>query len=88
MSTNPTEKTAQSDYVTMFTEDLFDAICLCNAGLTQDAPEMPSYYLNQVLNYLHGYLPVSKRADVDEYLAEKKYLPPVNLILDTTIVTP
>ena len=58
----------------MFTEDLFDAICLCNAGLTQDAPEMPSYYLNQVLNYLHGYLPVSKRALVDEYLAEKKYL--------------
>ena len=59
-----------------------------NAGLTQDAPEMPSYYLNQVLNYLHGYLPVSKRVLVDEYLAEKKYLPPVNLILDTKIVTP
>ena len=88
MSTNPTENTAQSDYVSMFTEDLLDAISMCNAGLTQDAPEMPSYYLNQVLNYLHGYLPVSKRADVDEYLAEKKYHPPVNLILDTTIVTP
>jgi len=78
----------QSDYVTMFTEDLLDAICLCNAGLTQDAPEQPSYYLNQVLNYLHGYLPVSKRVLVDEYLAEKKYYPPVNLILDTKIVKP
>ena len=80
--------TPQSDYISMFTEDLLDAICLCSAGLTQDAPEMPSYYLNQVLNYLHGYLPVSKRVLVDEYLAEKKYLPPVNLILDTKIVKP
>ena len=88
MSTPQSDKPAQSDYVTVFTEDLLDAICLCNAGLTQDAPEMPSYYLNQVLNYLHGYLPVSKRVLVDEYLAEKKYLPPVNLILDTKIVEP
>ena len=71
MSTPQSDKTPQSDYVSMFTEDLLDAICLCNAGLTQDAPEMPSYYLNQVLNYLHGYLPVSKRVLVDEYLAEK-----------------
>ena len=87
MSTT-SQNQSQSDYVTMFTEDLLDAICLCNAGLTQDAPEQPSYYLNQVLNYLHGYLPVSKRVLVDEYLAEKKYYPPVNLILDTKIVKP
>ena len=81
-----TTSKSQSDYVTMFTEDLFDAICLCNAGLTQDAPEQPSYYLNQVLNYLHGYLPVSKRADVDEYLAEKKYHPPVKIITNVTSI--
>ena len=80
------KKTAISDYVTVFTEDLFDAVCLCHAGLCQDSPQAPTYYLNQVLNHLHAYLPVSRRADVDEYLADKKYLPPVNLILDTKII--
>ena len=76
------KKTATSDYVTVFTEDLFDAVCLCHAGLCQDSPQAPTYYLNQVLNHLHAYLPVSRRPDVDEYLADKKYLPPVKLILD------
>ena len=83
----PTKPTT-SDYTTVFSEDLLEAVCLCHAGLTQDSPEMPSFYLNQVLNMLFGYITPKQRLLVDEYLANKDYLPPVNLILDTKVITP
>ena len=66
----------QSDYCSVFTEDILEIVCLCHAALAQDSPEPPTYYINQILNRSFGYLPVSKRSTVDEYLAEKKYLPP------------
>ena len=86
-STEPKKQTT-SDYTMVFSEDLLDTVCLCHAGLTQDAPELPSFYLNQVLNMLFGYITPKQRLLVDEYLADKKYLPPVNLILDTKVITP
>jgi hypothetical protein len=70
----------QSDYCSVFTEDLLDAIKLCHAGLAQDSPKMPKEYLNEILNLLFGYLPVSQRKEIDTYLAEKAYLPPLKLI--------
>ena len=55
--------------------DLLDAALLCHAALAQDSPEPPTYYLNQVLNILFGYLTPEQRKEIEVYLAEKKYLP-------------
>tara|TARA_B100000519_G_C13981337_1_gene314783 strand:- start:251 stop:478 length:228 start_codon:yes stop_codon:yes gene_type:complete len=59
--------------------DVLDAVCLCHAALAQDSPEPSSYYLNAVLNILFGYLTPDQRKEVEEYLAEKKYLPDVTI---------
>ena len=62
--------------------DLLEIVCLCHAALAQDSPNSHDFYINQILNIAFGNLPPELRPEVDEYLAEKKYLPPVNLILD------
>ena len=72
----------------VFSEDLLDTVCLCHAGLTQDAPELPSFYLNQVLNMLFGYTTPKQRLSAKYSSTNKRYLPPVNLILDTKVITP
>ena len=72
----------QSDYTMIFHEDVLDMAKLCHAALAQDSPESPYHYLNQLLNYLTGYLSRSQRDQIEVYLAEKEYLPPVQL-LDT-----
>ena len=59
--------------------DILDVVLLCHAGLAQDSPEVPSFYLNHILNLMFGYLSNDQRKEVEEYLAEKKYLPPVNI---------
>lgn len=59
--------------------DAIDIVCLCHAALAQDSPNPPSFYLNQILNLTFGYLSADNRKEVDEYLAEKKYLPPVDI---------
>jgi len=68
-------------FVSVIDLDILDAVCLCHAGLAQDSPESPDHYLNQVLNMLYGYLSSENRQELEVYLAEKKYLPPVDLIL-------
>ena len=80
--TKPTHKADDFDEIPVFRYDLVDAICYCHAALAQDSPNDERHYINQILNVLFGYLPVEDRAYIDEYLADKKYLPPVNLILD------
>ena len=59
--------------------DLLDLVCLCHAALAQDSPESPEFYINQILNLTFGYLNSEQRAEVETYLAEKKYLPPVDI---------
>ena len=59
--------------------DLLDVVCLCHAALAQDSPEPPTFYLNQILNLMFGYLTSEQRKEVETYLAEKKYLPPVDI---------
>ena len=61
--------------------DALDVVLLCHAALAQDSPELPDFYLNQILNLMFGYLSTEQRKEVDVYLAEKKYLPPVKLHL-------
>ena len=59
--------------------DILDVVCLCHAALAQDSPETPTFYINQILNLMFGYLSVEQRKEVEEYLAEKKYLPEVKI---------
>ena len=59
--------------------DVLDVVCLCHAALAQDSPETPEFYINQIMNVMFGYLSVVQRREVEEYLAEKKYLPEVKI---------
>lgn len=59
--------------------DATDVVCLCHAALAQDSPNPPEFYITQILNLMFAYLTTEQRAEVETYLAEKKYLPPVNI---------
>ena len=59
--------------------DALEVVLLCHAALAQDSPENPEFYLNQILNLMFGYLNPTQRREVEEYLAEKKYLPEVKI---------
>jgi hypothetical protein len=61
--------------------DVLDVVLLCHAALAQDSPEFPTFYLNQILNIMFGYLTSDQRKEVEVYLAEKKYLPALKLHL-------
>ena len=61
--------------------DLIDAVNLCHAALAQDSPQPKEFYVNQIMGLLFGYLDTDMRKEVEEYLAEKKYLPPVNITI-------
>ena len=56
--------------------DVLDVALLCHAALAQDSPEPPTYYINQIMNLMFAYLTKDQRQEIEEYLAEKKYLPP------------
>ena len=61
--------------------DVLDVVCLCHAALAQDSPEPPTFYINQIMNLMFGYLSMQQRQDLEVYLAEKKYLPDVKIEL-------
>ena len=61
--------------------DVLDVVLLCHAALAQDSPELPTFYLNQILNLTFGYLNSEQRKEVEVYLAEKKYLPEIKIEL-------
>ena len=61
--------------------DVLDVVLLCHAALAQDSPEVPTFYINQILNLMFGYLTPDQRQEVEVYLAEKKYLPDVKIEL-------
>ncbi len=63
----------------LMNDDILDVVQLCHAALAQDSPEVPSFYLNQILNLMFGYLSSNQRKEVEQYLSEKKYLPKVNI---------
>jgi len=62
--------------------DLQDAVNALSVSLEEDAPGEPSFYFNMVRNLLWPYLTKEMRTRNVDYIADKKYLPPVNLILD------
>ena len=61
--------------------DMLELAFICHSALAQDSPETPTFYINQILNLVFGYLTPDQRKEVDEYLAEKKYLPDVKIEL-------
>ena len=61
--------------------DALDVVKLCHAALAPDSPETPTFYINQIMNLMFGYLTTAQREEVEEYLAEKKYLPDVKIEL-------
>ena len=63
------------------TEDLFEIVLLCHAALAQDSPNTKEYYINQILNYSFGHITPAQRKELEEYLADKKYLPPVDITI-------
>ena len=62
--------------------DLQDAINALSVSLEEDAPAEPSFYFNMVRNLLWPYLTKDMRTRNVDYIADKEYLPPVNLVLD------
>tara|TARA_X000001382_G_C3176315_1_gene181066 strand:- start:206 stop:475 length:270 start_codon:yes stop_codon:yes gene_type:complete len=60
--------------------ELFDLVCLCHAALAQDSPELPSFYVNEILGRLDAFKYPGMREEIEVYLAEKKYLPPLKLV--------
>ena len=71
--------TPMSGFALINDYDALDVVCLCHAALAQDSPEPSHVYLNQILNIMFAYLSIDQRAEVEEYLAEKKYLPDVKI---------
>ena len=65
----------RSEYVAVFREDLLEMVLQCHAAL---APLTgATYFLYQSNSQPHLWIPaVADRPKIDEYLAEKKYLPP------------
>ena len=61
--------------------DALDVVKLCHAALAQDSPETPTFYINQIMNLMFGYLSTAQREEVEKYLAEKEYLPEVKIEL-------
>lgn len=62
--------------MTLTREDSYEVVCLCHAALAQDSPFPPEHYINQILNYHYADLTSFQKSALEEYLAEKKYLPP------------
>ena len=61
--------------------DALDVVKLCHAALAQDSPETPTFYINQIMNLMFGYLTTAQREEDEKYLAEKEYLPEVKIEL-------
>ena len=67
--------------VEILSDDVYDIATLCHAAMAQDSPSPAIHYFNQILNRVFPHLTKVQKAELEVYLAEKKYLPPVNLIL-------
>ena len=67
--------------VEILSDDVYDIATLCHAAMAQDSPSPAVHYFNQILNRVFPHLTKVQKEELEVYLAEKKYLPPVNLIL-------
>tara|TARA_R100001463_G_scaffold126752_1_gene184560 strand:- start:202 stop:429 length:228 start_codon:yes stop_codon:yes gene_type:complete len=70
------------DTVEVQVYDLFDLVCDAYVASLDDAPLATAIYLDRIKNLAYAYLPLEVRQDFEDYLNNKDYLPPSNLILD------
>ena len=63
--------------------DLLDIALAAHSALAQDTPQPADVYLNQILNLAVAYCTAEMRAEIEEFLAQKKYLPAVDLKIVT-----
>lgn len=68
-----------SDEVKLLKWDVIDIVNLCNSALAQDSPNPPSYYVNQIMSLAFGYCDKAMRSEIEDFLTEKKYIPPVEI---------
>ena len=59
--------------------DILDVALACHSALAQDSPYPPERYLNIILNMAVAYCTPEMRDEIETFLAEKKYLPAVDL---------
>ncbi len=78
-----TEEPTYLNQISVFDADLLDIACMCHAANAQDSPYPKEFYLDQILNRTFAYLSSAQRKEIDEYLAEKKYLPLTEIIIET-----
>ena len=62
-------------------DDLLEVAKLCHAAMAQDSPNPPQVYLYNIQNLVHAYLSSDQKSEIETYLAEKKYLPEVDIQL-------
>ena len=62
--------------VSVASYDIFDIVALCHAALAQDSPNSPEFYINQIMNLASAHMTADQKQELEEYLADKKYLPP------------
>ena len=74
--------TDEIQYVQVDSRDLLDVVNLASVPLEEDAPADAKFYLNEIRNRLWTYLTRDQRTSNVDHIADKEYLPPVNLILD------
>ena len=43
--------------------EALDVVLLCHAALAQDSPELPEYYLNQILNRMFAFLTAEQKQE-------------------------
>ena len=67
--------------VEILSDDVYDIATLCHAAMAQDSPSPAIHYFNQILNRVFPHLTKVQKEELEVYLTEKKYLPPVTLIL-------
>ena len=60
--------------------ELLDLVCRLLLAKKQDSPELPSFYVNEILGRLDAFKYPGMREEIEVYLAEKKYLPPLKLV--------
>lgn len=65
-----------SNFVKVPDYDILDIILLCHAAMAQDSPNPGEFYINQILNLVFPHATAEQKQELEEYLADKKYLPP------------
>ena len=68
-----------SDFISVADYDLLDIALAAHSALAQDSPHHPDVYLTKILTLAVAYCTPEMRDEIETFLAEKKYLPAVDL---------